>query len=139
MKLTIIGFWGGFPAANGASSLYIVEKNDTIIALDFGSGGLLKLQQYKSVDELDAVILSHYHADHNADIGVLQHALLVNFYITGINKKLPIYGHHEDKVQFSLLQSDHTEGIVYNSNDILTIGPFSIRFLKTNHSVPCSV
>lgn len=137
MKLTVIGFWGGYPAPNGASSLYIIEKDDITVALDFGSGGLLKLQQYMLVTKLDAVILSHYHADHIADIGVLQHALLVDSYITGHTKKLPIYGHKEDELQFSLLDSDYTEGIAYDPQAELTIGTLSIQFLKTNHSVPC--
>lgn len=137
MKLTVIGYWGGYPAPNGASSLYIVEKDDVTLALDFGSGALLKLQMYMSVTTLDAVLLSHYHADHVADIGVLQHALLVSSYITGKKDKLPIYGHGEDELQYSLLHSDYTEGIKYEPNEKLQIGPFTIQFLKTKHSVPC--
>lgn len=137
MELTVIGFWGGYPAQDEASSIYIVKKDDVTIALDFGSGALLKLQKYMSVTDLDAVILSHYHADHVADIGVLQHALLVNSYIIGSENKLPIYGHDEDKEQFAFLQSDYTEGIVYEPNEQLKVGPFTIEFLKTNHSVPC--
>lgn len=137
MKLTVIGYWGGFPAQDGASSVYIVSKDDMTIALDFGSGALLKLQKYMHVTKLNAVILSHYHADHIADIGVLQHALLVNSYITGYDMKLPIYGHDEDYPQFSQLHSDFTEGIVYDPHESLKIGPFTISFLKTTHSVPC--
>lgn len=137
MELTVIGYWGGYPAPDGASSIYIIEKDSTTIALDFGSGALLKLQKYMSVSELDAVVVSHYHADHIADIGVLQHALLVNSYITGKKRKLPIYGHGEDHIQFSYFHSDYTEGIIYNPHEKLIIGPFTIQFLKTKHSVPC--
>ena len=75
MKLTVIGYWGGFPAAEGASSAYMIEKEGFTLLLDMGSGALMTLQKYKKASELDAVILSHYHADHIADIGVLQHAL----------------------------------------------------------------
>lgn len=137
MELTVIGYWGGFPAENGASSLYLVRKEETTIALDFGSGALLKLQKYLNVTELDAVLLSHYHADHIADIGVLQHALLVNAYITGVKRKVPIYGHREDEQQFNFLHSDYTKGIGYEPDKKLAIGPFTIQFLKTKHSVPC--
>lgn len=137
MKVTVVGFWGGYPASNGASSAYLVEDEDYVLVLDFGSGVLSKLQTFKQVRDLDAVILSHYHADHIADIGVLQHAVLVNNYITDDKKILPIYGHTEDEDVFQTLTDDFTKGVAYDPNEALQLGPFTIHFFKTNHSVPC--
>ncbi|MFD2130098.1 MBL fold metallo-hydrolase [Pseudogracilibacillus auburnensis] len=137
MKLTVIGYWGGYPAKDEASSMYIVEKDDFMLVLDVGSGGLAKFQKYNNVTDIDAVLLSHYHADHIADVGVLQHAYLVQSYLTGVKKTLPIYGHKEDEEQFDQLNHDYTEARQYEPNHTLKIGPFFIRFLKTNHSVPC--
>src|SRR5699024_12774482 len=77
MKVTIIGFWGGYPAAGGATSAYLVEEKDFKLLVDAGSGSLSKLQNYINISDLDAVIVSHYHHDHVADIGVLQYAKLV--------------------------------------------------------------
>src|SRR5690625_4693694 len=93
MRLTIIGYWGGYPAEDEASSMYVLEKDSFMLVLDVGSGGLAKFQKYKSITDIDAVLLSHYHADHIADIGVLQHARLVQSYITGDETVLPMYGH----------------------------------------------
>ncbi|PAV29273.1 hypothetical protein CIL05_12825 [Virgibacillus profundi] len=137
MKITVIGFWGGYPAPNGATSAYLVEKDDFSLLIDVGSGALSKLQNYKSVSELDAVILSHYHHDHVADIGVLQYARLVQFYVDGKDKVLPIYGHREDQSGFKSLTHQFTKGIAYDPTKSLKIGPFSITFLKTKHPVPC--
>lgn len=137
MKLTIIGYWGGYPKADGASSMYVLEKNDFMLVIDVGSGGLAKFQKYKSITDIDAVLLSHYHADHIADVGVLQHARLVQSYLTGNEAVLPIYGHDEDEKQFDKLNHDFTEAVAYNPDNALKIGPFFIRFLKTKHSVPC--
>lgn len=137
MKLTVIGYWGGYPAKDEASSIYLVEKDGFILALDFGSGGLAKLQKYRNITDIDAVLLSHYHADHIADIGVLQHALLVQSYITGEDKILPIYGHKEDEEQFFNLNHDYTKAKQYDPKNTLKLGPFFIRFLQTSHSVPC--
>lgn len=137
MKLTVIGFWGGYPNVDEASSMYMLEKDGFTLLLDVGSGALSKLQKYKQVDAIDAVVLSHYHADHVADVGVLQHALLVQAQVNKTNKRIPIYGHYEDPFFFDTLEDDYTEAIAYDPDEVLKIGPFFIRFLRTKHSVPC--
>src|SRR5690625_3589619 len=73
LKLTVIGCWGGYPAPGGSTSAYMVEKNNFTLLIDLGSGSLSTLQAYKNVMDIDAVIISHYHSDHIADIGVLQY------------------------------------------------------------------
>src|SRR5690606_41501761 len=134
MKLTIIGHWGGYPAKGGASSAYLLEKDDYKMMLDFGSGALSKLQQYIHLTELDAVVLSHYHADHIADIGVLQHALLVAKYMGESKGNMPIYGHKQDIASFQqLTYKDITTGIAYHENEEFVIGPFKMTFSKTIH------
>lgn len=137
MKLTVIGFMGAYPSRTSASSLYLLEKDGFNLALDFGSGGLLKLQNYLDIKDLSALVLTHYHTDHIADIGVLQHIKLVEAQL-GINKRvLPIYGHQADLEQFNLLTSSYTQGVAYEANKLLQLGPFSIEFFLTKHSVPC--
>lgn len=137
MKLRIIGFWGGYPGEDGASSMYVLEKDGFLLVLDVGSGGLAKFQKYYDVTDIDAVLISHYHADHIADVGVLQHACLVRSYMTKMDEELPIYGHKEDEDNFYKLNHDFTKAVRYDPNNVLKIGPFFIRFLKTKHSVPC--
>lgn len=137
MKLTVIGCWGGYPAPGEATSAYLLEKDDYSLLIDAGSGSLSKLQQYKNVMDIDAIILSHYHQDHIADIGVFQYAWLTHAHLTGNDYVLPVYGHTEDKSSFAKLTHHYSEGNPYNPNETLKIGPFSITFIKTKHSVPC--
>lgn len=137
MKLTVIGYWGGYPAADGATSAYLLEKDNFSLLIDAGSGSLSKLQKYITLSDLNAVILSHYHHDHVADIGVLQYARLVQYYTAGLSDILPIYGHKEDETGFKSLSHELTKGVVYNSAEALEVGPFAITFLKTIHPVPC--
>ncbi|MEN2767696.1 MBL fold metallo-hydrolase [Ornithinibacillus xuwenensis] len=137
MKLTVIGYWGGYPAPDSATSSYLIEKDGFSLLVDAGSGSISKLQKYKNIMEIDAVILSHYHHDHIADIGVLQYAWLVQSYLVENKDILPIYGHTEDRVGFEKLTHEFTEGIAYEPNETLSIGPFTINFLKTKHPVPC--
>lgn len=137
MKFTVIGCWGGYPAPGEATSAYLIEKDGFNLLIDFGSGALSAVQRYKNIMDIDAVILSHYHEDHVADIGVLQYAWLTQSYLREMNESLPLYGHHGDEVGFSKLTHDFTEGIAYNPEDVLHIGPLTIEFLKTNHPVDC--
>lgn len=138
MKITVIGFWGGYPAKNEASSGYLLEYDDCRILLDCGSGVLSHLQNHLEVEELDAVVLSHYHPDHVADVGVLQHALLIQQMLGGQQKTLPIYGHALDELEFQkLTYKKITEGKEYNAEQPIQIGPFTLQFLQTKHPVPC--
>lgn len=137
VKLTIVGYWGGYPGVNSASSSYLLEKDNYRLMLDFGSGALAKVQQYVNVTDLHTVLVSHYHSDHIADIGVLQHALLVENYLSQTEKTIHIYGHGENEYEFAKLDHDFTKGIKYHPDEVLKLGPFFVRFIKTNHSVPC--
>lgn len=138
MKLRIIGQWGGYPAAGGASAGYLLTHEGCHLLIDCGSGVLSKLQTIVSPEKLDGVMLSHYHADHVADIGVLQHALFVGKMLERHHRTLPIYGHTENKVGFSkLTYKDVTKGIAYEPSETVHIGPFAISFLQTIHPAPC--
>jgi ribonuclease BN (tRNA processing enzyme) len=138
MKLTIIGFWGGYPKKNEASSGYLLEHNGYHLLVDCGSGVLSKLQNFVEPEELDAVILSHYHPDHIADIGVLQHARLIQGFLGKDFGTLPVYGHQFNQAEFEkLTYKNITKGVAFNSAQALTIGPFAVSFLRTNHPVEC--
>ncbi|WP_102347428.1 MBL fold metallo-hydrolase [Bacillus sp. Marseille-P3661] len=138
MKLTVLGYWGGFPQANEASTGYILQDNDFTLLIDCGSAVLSKLQQFVKVMDLNAVILSHYHHDHVADIGPLQYARMIHTLLGKGDQCLPIYGHTYDQQAFeNLTKQPHTIGMAYNPDEELTIGPFTITFLKTKHPVTC--
>jgi ribonuclease BN (tRNA processing enzyme) len=138
MKLTIIGFWGGYPKKNAASSGYLIEHEGYRMLVDCGSGVLAKLQNVLQPEELDAVIISHYHPDHIADLGVLQYARYIQGFLGKAIPPLPVYGHAFDKQEFlKLTYKEITKGIAYDPNKVLTVGPFQVSFLKTNHPVPC--
>lgn len=138
MKVTVIGEWGGFPKVNGASSGYLFQADGFHLLIDCGSAVLSKLQQYIQVEELDAVIISHYHSDHVADIGPLQHGRLVKRYMGAEQPVLPIYGHQFDELEFGRLTHEpDTVGVPYHPDEPLQIGPFTISFLRTKHPVPC--
>jgi ribonuclease BN (tRNA processing enzyme) len=75
MKLTVLGRCGGFPAAGEATSGYLLELDGRHILIDCGSGVLSNLFRFISLDQLDAVILTHLHTDHICDIPMLKQAI----------------------------------------------------------------
>ncbi|MFD1739133.1 MBL fold metallo-hydrolase [Bacillus salitolerans] len=138
MKVTVIGFWGGFPGKNEATSGYLVEHKDFKLLVDCGSGVISQMQNYIQVEELDAVIISHYHNDHVCDIGALQYGRLISGFLGKQMSLLEIYGHQQDQQGYeSLTYPNVTKALPYDPESSVTIGPFSISFLQTDHPVPC--
>ena len=67
MKLTVLGCAGSFPGPDSACSAYLVEADGFRLLLDFGTGSLSALQRYASLTSVDAILLTHLHADHVLD------------------------------------------------------------------------
>ena len=68
MRLTIVGCAGSFPGPDSASSCYLVEHDGFRMLVDLGSGALGPLQRHLDLRDVDAVLLSHLHADHCFDL-----------------------------------------------------------------------
>lgn len=134
MELNILGYYGGYPYANVGTSAYLLKSEDFNLLLDCGSGALLALETVLDPLKLDAVVLSHYHYDHIADVGVLQYYWQLRQ--NTANKALPIYGQAEDQANFEKLTwQNATVKQPYQVDEVLAIGPFELTFLKTEHPV----
>lgn len=136
MKITVLGIYGGYPYNGVPSSSYLIQDAGFNLLLDAGSGSLLELEEHLNPLQLDAVLLSHYHHDHAADVGVLQYYWQLN---SGVKKHplLDIYGHSQDPLNYAALTLDGvTQGHVYQDYQELVLGPFKINFLRTVHPVP---
>lgn len=139
MKLTVLGYYGGYPTNNIGTSSYLLESDQFQLLIDVGSYSLLTLEKYLDPLKLDAVLLSHYHHDHIADLGVLQFTRLLKKDSHGNRPSLlPIYCHDDDETHFKQMTLENvSEGIAYNHDEKMTIGPFDIQHMKTLHPVPC--
>lgn len=139
MKVIPIGIWGAFPNKNEATSSFLIEQDGFRCLVDCGSGVVAAVQNYTELSEIDAVVLSHYHADHIADIGVLQHAAMIGMQLKEwTNIPLPIYAHDRDSEAFVQLSfKEVTEGRVLNAAETVRIGPWDVSFCETVHPVYC--
>lgn len=137
LKITTIGWWGAFPSAGEATSGYLLQSGDVNILVDCGSGVLSQLQKYIKLQELDAVVLSHYHWDHVADIGCLQYAARILMDLGDRSRPLEIYGHAEDSNFSGLNYLQYSRGCVIDTQTTLELGTLKFTFSPNIHPDPC--
>lgn len=136
MEINILGFWGGYPKNGEATSGYLIKADGKSILLDCGSGVYSKYSLNGKVEDLSAVILSHLHFDHMADIGIVQYAMvgaLRNGYTT---KKLPIFAPEEPELIFRSIQSEQSLYTKLEDSSSYNIGKIEIEFCSVTHTIP---
>jgi ribonuclease BN (tRNA processing enzyme) len=75
VRLTILGKSPSWQDAGGACSGYLVQQDGTTLLLDCGNGVFAKMRQFLDYVDVDAVVLSHLHADHFLDLVPFSYAL----------------------------------------------------------------
>lgn len=74
MQITVLGGCGAWPEAGKPCTGFLVEQDGFRLVLDLGFATLPQLSRYLAVDEVDAVLVSHGHPDHCADVNPLLRA-----------------------------------------------------------------
>jgi ribonuclease BN (tRNA processing enzyme) len=90
VQLTVLGCATPYPAVGNPCSGYVVSAGGARIWVDAGSGTLGELQRYVRLDEVDAIWISHLHADHSADLLTAYYGALYSD-IT-LRTPIPLYG-----------------------------------------------
>lgn len=90
-----MGCSGSYPGPDSPASCYLVRAEDEAgrtwrILLDLGSGALGALQRYDDPLRVDAVFLSHLHADHCLDL--CGYYVLRRYHPAGPRPRIPVYG-----------------------------------------------
>lgn len=75
MRLTVLGKSPSWQDAGGACSGYLVEEDSTSVLVDCGNGVFAKLRERIDYVDVDAVVISHLHADHFLDLVPYSYAL----------------------------------------------------------------
>jgi ribonuclease BN (tRNA processing enzyme) len=75
VRITVLGKSPAWQDADGACSGYLVEEAGACLLLDCGNGVFSKLRRYRDYTSVDAVVISHLHADHFLDLVPFSYAL----------------------------------------------------------------
>ncbi|GAA2958037.1 MBL fold metallo-hydrolase [Streptomyces enissocaesilis] len=142
MKLTVVGCSGSFPSAESACSSYLVEADGFRLLLDLGNGALGELQRHVGLYDIDAIFLSHLHADHCIDMCGY---FVARYYRHegGRAPAIPVYGPEGTEQRLTTAYADTpTEKSMAEVFDFRTLepgtfelGPFSVRTEKVHHPV----
>jgi len=142
VQLTVLGCSGTFPGADSPCSGYLVEHDGYRLMVDLGAGALGQLQRHCDLLAVDAVYLSHLHADHCIDLVAYSYAR--RYHPDGVPPRLPVYGPvgtreriaacYEAPVEQGLLEvfdfREHSAGVSQ-------LGPFTLTSAVVNHPVEC--
>jgi ribonuclease BN (tRNA processing enzyme) len=142
VELTVLGCAGTFPGPQSACSGYLVERDGFRLVVDLGSGALGALQRHCDLLDVDAVYVSHLHADHCIDLVAYSYAR--RFHPRGVPPRLPVYGPAGTAERIcNAFEAPPTEGLldVYDFREVATgthrIGPFTVSTVQANHPIEC--
>jgi ribonuclease BN (tRNA processing enzyme) len=142
VELTVLGCAGTFPGPQSPCSGYLVERDGFRLLVDLGAGALGALQRHVGLLDVDAVYISHLHADHCIDLVAYSYAR--RYYPDGVPPPLPVYGPRGTAQRIcNAFETPPADGLldVFDFHEVppgeQQIGPFAVRTIRTNHPVEC--
>ena len=142
MKVTVLGTSSPYPRPGNPCSSFLLESGQSRIWIDAGSGSLAALLAVLRIEELDAIWISHTHADHFADFAVTFYALK---YADIVRPPLPVFGPAgwEERLR-AFVSHDSSSPIedvfvvnhVHDGEDII-LGDVVVTAYEMNHDAPC--
>jgi ribonuclease BN (tRNA processing enzyme) len=155
MRVTVLGKSPSWQDAGGACSGYLVQHEGTTLLVDCGNGVFGKLRRFVDYVDVDAVVLSHLHADHMLDLVPYSYALTyaprqqpVPVHIwpgTDTPARPPLHAPPGARAVFRrIVGAWGNEDLIENAFDLqeydpsstLSVGPLTLRFCFVPHFVP---
>ena len=140
----MIGCSGSYPGPESSASCYLLEAEHEgrtwRLVMDMGSGALGTLHRYLDPTLVDAVVLSHLHADHCLDLCGFY--VLRKYHPTGAQPKIPVWGPEGTAVRMAKAYDLDEDPGMNEEFDFLVhpdgehrFGPFTISATEVAHPV----
>ncbi len=140
MRLTVVGCSGSGPGPTSAASCYLVEHDGFRVLLDLGSGAFGPLQALTDPATIDAVYLTHLHADHCLDVAPM--VVWHRYSGRSSGRRVPLIA--PAGADRRLAQAYDAGGVPLT--DVFdfavtpvsaVLGPFTVQTARTAHPVEC--
>lgn len=134
MRLRVVGSSGTFPAHGRPGSGYLIEQDSTRVWCDAGPGTFVSLPV--DGDLIDAIVVSHQHPDHCADLMVAYHAWT---YRPEPRDPVPLYGPQVVWDRLTAFLEKEPTSFAFtpvSTGDAIEIGNLTVSFVEMDHSVP---
>jgi len=147
VKLTVLGCSGSVPGPDSPASGYLLEADGYRLVLDLGHGAFGALQRYVDPTEVDAIVITHLHADHFIDLtayivslryGGAGHAL------AGPERRIPVIGPAGTRDRLEVAYDPLARKLAlhelfgFSTPKSGELGPFALSFATVNHPTPCT-
>ncbi|MDQ6934110.1 MAG: MBL fold metallo-hydrolase [Actinomycetota bacterium] len=144
MRLTVLGASGSYPGPDSPASSYLVEADHEgrpwRVLVDLGSGALGALQRHVDPLAVDAVFLSHLHADHCLDL--CGYYVLRKYHPAARPPRLRVWGPAGTSRRMAKAYDLDEDPGMNEQFDFRTyagpveVGPFTVTPLAVAHPVP---
>ncbi|MEE6280451.1 MBL fold metallo-hydrolase [Georgenia sp. MJ170] len=144
MRLTVVGSSGSMSGPRSAASCYLVQASDGDrtwnVLLDLGSGAFGSLMRYLDPALIDAVVLSHLHADHVVDMTGLE--VYLRYGPGGALPPVRVLGPAATPERVAALTMDTVESLgesfefeTLDAGSVHQVGPLRIEPREVNHPI----
>jgi ribonuclease BN (tRNA processing enzyme) len=138
MRLTVLGACGAWPEPQQACSGFLVEHDGFRLVLDLGYATVPRLLSHVDPGQIDAVVISHGHPDHCADLNPLLRSRALS---DDPPAPLPVYAPPGALDAVLALDRKEMLGSSYLLHDVvpgtsLSIGPFEVDTRLLPHWLP---
>jgi ribonuclease BN (tRNA processing enzyme) len=147
VKLTVLGCSGSMPGPDSPASGYLLEAEGYRLVIDLGHGAFGALQSHVAPADVDAIVVTHLHADHCIDLTAYIVALRYGgegFRARTPDSRIQLVGPAGTRDRLEAAYDPYArklglhELFGFATPTDAEYGPFALSFAPMNHPVPTS-
>lgn len=134
LSLTVLGCCGSYPGPGAPCSGYLVQGGGVSVWLDAGSGTMANLQHHLTLDQVDAIVLTHDHVDHWSDVEGF--FIATAYVVPRPPRSVPVYapaGVRRAAARFADNDASALDWRDVGDGSEIDIGGLRLHFSRTDH------